>query len=100
MSEALSEQSVVVASKDQVSCELGGEAAVLNTKTGVYYGLDPVGARIWQLVQQPRRVGELGQQLRAEYDVDSERCLSDVVALLEKLRSEGLLIEVREGVTA
>jgi hypothetical protein len=100
MSEALSEQSVVVASKDQVSCELAGEAAVLNTKTGVYYGLDPVGARVWQLVQQPRRVSEVGQQLVAEYEVDSERCMSDVVALLEKLRSEGLLIEVREGVTA
>jgi hypothetical protein len=100
MSEALSEQSVVVASKDQVSCELAGEAAVLNTKTGVYYGLDPVGARVWQLVQQPRRVGEVGQQLVAEYEVDSQRCMTDVFALLEKLRSEGLLIEVREGMTA
>jgi coenzyme PQQ synthesis protein D (PqqD) len=99
MSENLSEQSVVVASKDQVSCELAGEAAVLNTKTGVYYGLDPVGARVWQLVQQPRRVSEVGQQLLAEYDVESQRCLADVVALLEKLRSEGLLVEVREGVT-
>jgi hypothetical protein len=100
MSEAISEQSVVVASKDQVSCELAGEAAVLNTKTGVYYGLDPVGARVWQLVQQPRRVSEVGEQIVAEYDVESQRCISDVVALLEKLRSEGLLIEVREGVTA
>lgn len=99
MSEALSEQSVVVVSKDQVSCELAGEAAVLNTKTGVYYGLDPVGARIWQLVQQPRSVSEVGQQLLAEYDVDSQRCVADIVALLEKLRSEGLLVEVREGVT-
>jgi hypothetical protein len=100
MSEALSEQSVVVASKDQVSCELAGEAAVLNTKTGVYYGLDPVGARVWQLVQQPRRISEVGEQIVAEYDVESQRCMSDIVALLEKLRSEGLLIEVREGVTA
>jgi hypothetical protein len=99
MSEALSEQSVVVVSKDQVSCELAGEAAVLNTKTGVYYGLDPVGARIWQLVQQPRSVSEVGEKLLAEYDVDSQRCVADIVALLEKLRSEGLLVEVREGVT-
>ncbi|MGB6199788.1 MAG: PqqD family protein [Candidatus Acidiferrales bacterium] len=100
MSEALSEQSVVVASKDQVSCELAGEAAVLNTKTGVYYGLDPVGARVWQLVQQPRRVSEVGEQLLTEYEVESQRCMSDVVALLEKLRSEGLVIEVREGAAA
>ena len=27
--------------------ELHGEGVLLNLKTGVYFGLDPVGARIW-----------------------------------------------------
>ena len=44
----------MVATKDQVSCDLAGEAAILNIKSGVYYGLDPVGARIWNLMQEPR----------------------------------------------
>ena len=30
--------------KDQVSCDLGGEAALLHMNKGIYYGLDPVGA--------------------------------------------------------
>ena len=56
MSATISDRSVVVAAKDQVSCDLAGEAAILNIKSGVYYGLDPVGARIWSLVQEPRKV--------------------------------------------
>jgi Coenzyme PQQ synthesis protein D (PqqD) len=59
MSTAISDRSVVAAAKDQVSCDLAGEAAILNIKNGVYYCLDPVGARIWSLMQEPRAVAEI-----------------------------------------
>ena len=59
MNATISDRSVVVATKDQVSCDLAGEAAILNIKNGVYYGLDPVGARIWNLMQEPRAVAEI-----------------------------------------
>jgi hypothetical protein len=95
MSATISSESVVVAVKDQVSCDLAGEAAILNITTGVYYGLDPVGARIWNLVQEARSVSEVHHTIVAEYDVDPARCASDLLALLEKLRAEGL-IEVQE----
>jgi hypothetical protein len=36
--------STVVAAKDQVSCDLVGEAVILDMKSGIYYGLNPVGA--------------------------------------------------------
>ncbi len=96
MSTALSGGSVVVAAKDQLSCDLDGETAILNMKTGVYYGLDTIGARIWNLIQQPRSVQEVGAALSNEYDVEPERCEKDVHALLEKFLDEGL-IEVRDG---
>jgi hypothetical protein len=90
-----STRTVVVAVRDQVSCDLGGEAAILNLRNGVYYGLDPVGARIWNLIQQPRRVHELQEILVSEYVVEAERCSSDLLALLERLREAGL-IDIRE----
>ena len=99
MSATISDASIVVAVKDQVSCDLAGEAAILNIKNGVYYGLDPVGARIWSLVQEPRMVGEIQRTITGEYDVEPERCAQDLSALLEKLLAEGL-IEVRDGPTA
>lgn len=96
MNASLSEQTVVVAAKDQVSCDLGGEAAILNIKNGVYYGLDPVGARVWNLLQEPRRVAEVRDAVAGEYDVEPARCERDLITLLEKLLAEGL-IEVRDG---
>jgi hypothetical protein len=94
MDGSLSLSSIVVMSAEQVSCPLGEESAILNLKNSVYYGLDPVGARVWTLLQEPRSVGELRDTLLSEYEVEAGRCEVDLLALLEKMRSEGL-IEVR-----
>ncbi len=99
MDHAFSENPIVVATKEQVSCDLGGESAILNLKNGVYYSLDPVGARVWNLLQEPRSVQEVCETLLGEYDVEPQRCESDLHALLEKLLGEGL-IEVRNGPVA
>jgi hypothetical protein len=99
MNPAISNQSIVVAAKDQVSCDLAGEAAILNIKNGVYYGLDPVGARIWNLLQEPCAVADIQNTITGEYDVEPERCARDLVGLLEKLLAEGL-IEVKNESSA
>ncbi len=90
--------STVVAAKEQVSCDLAGEAVILNLKSGVYYGLDPVGARIWNLIQQPRDVDDIRDALLKEYDVEPNRCEQDLLALLRKLATERL-IEVTDDPT-
>lgn len=87
----LSLHSIVVASSEQVSCPLGDESAILNLKNTVYYGLDPVGTHVWNLLKQPRTVRELRDSLLAEYEVEADRCERDLFALLDKMRSEGLI---------
>ena len=94
----LSRETIVVAAKGQVSCALNGEAAILNIGNGTYYGLDPVGAEIWRLVQNPQRVSEISEAVVALYDVQPERCENDIIDLLEMLLAEGL-IETREDPT-
>jgi hypothetical protein len=86
--------SVVVVAKDQVSCDLKGEAAILNLNAGMYYGLNEVGARIWSLLSEPITVSRIRDQLEREYDVDADRCEKDLVKLLSQLQDAGL-IEVR-----
>jgi Coenzyme PQQ synthesis protein D (PqqD) len=98
MSSNLSKQSVVVAAKDQVSCDLEGEAAILNLANGIYYGLDTIGARVWSLLQQPRCVEEIRDLVLQEYEVEPGRCQDDLLALLRNLHAQGL-IEVRDGRT-
>ena len=96
MKRTLSISSSVVAAKDQVSSDLGGEVAILHLNEGVYYGLDDVGARIWSLIQEPTTVEEIRDVLVSEYEVAPDRCESDLIALLQRLADEGL-IEVRDG---
>ncbi len=96
---ALATSSVVVATKDQVSSDLAGEAIVLSLRTAMYYGLDQVGARIWELVREPARVADIRDAIAREYDVELERCERDVLDLLRQLATEGL-IEVRDGTEA
>ena len=87
----ISRDSVVVVSSDQISADLAGEAAILHLSSGVYYGLDAVGARVWQLVHEPRSVAQIESTLVQEYDVEASQCLRDVLALLEALAAEGLV---------
>jgi Coenzyme PQQ synthesis protein D (PqqD) len=96
MNGEISEHSTVVASKDQVSSDLGeGEVAILNLRRGTYYGLDAVGTRVWNLLQEPGTVREIRNVLLNEYDVEPERCERDLLALLQKLADEGL-VEIRD----
>lgn len=81
---------------DQVSTSLEDETVILHLKDGVYYGLDPVGSRIWNLLQEPRTVQDIRNIILNEYDVDPQRCEQDLLHLLKKLANRGL-IEVKDG---
>src|SRR5438128_8625793 len=89
-------RSVVVVAPDRLSCDLAGEAAILNLTSGMYYGLNRVGARVWTLIAEPRPVGDVLTQLLREFEVDAERCEQDLIALVGQLVVEGL-VEVRDG---
>jgi hypothetical protein len=87
----LSDDSRISVTQDQVSCDLAGEAAILNLKNSVYYGLDPVGARVWNLIQEPKTLAEIRDTLLGIYDVDSLKLESDLRALLTELAEQGLI---------
>ena len=81
----------VVAAPDVVSRELEGEAVLLNLETGIYFGLDPVGTRVWQLVQAPTPLGAVCDAMEREFDVERAVLERDVLALVERLREKGLV---------
>jgi hypothetical protein len=99
MPETLSSHSTVLLAKDQVASDLAGEVIIFNLKSGVYYGLDSVGARVWDLIQQPRTVGDIRDALLEEYEVEADRCEHEVMALLGRLAAEGL-VEIRNEAAA
>lgn len=88
---ALSGDSTVVAAGRQVSYSLADEAVVLELGAGVYYSLNPVAARIWELVRTPVTVDEIQRTLLAEYEVDADRCREDVERLLRDFAGQRLV---------
>lgn len=87
----LNAESRIVKAENQVSSDLGGEAVILSLDDGMYYGLDAVGARVWDLIQQPRKVAEIQQAIVSEYDVDAAQCEADLLALLQDMAGRGLI---------
>lgn len=94
MSTALDEGSIVVRGGGQTSSQVAGEAVILHLGSGTYFGLDEVGARIWELIAEPRPVAEVRDRLTEEYEIDAERCTADLLRLLGEL-AEHDLIETR-----
>ena len=82
---------IVIAAPQQVSADLSGEAAILNLDSGVYYGLNVVGAFIWNQIQEPICVKDIYETVLGEFDVDREQCQHDVDRLLQNLADEGLI---------
>jgi hypothetical protein len=81
----------------QVYADLAGELAILNQTTGIYYGLDPVGARIWTLIAEGNTVGEIRAILCDEYDVDGKQVEADLTTLLSDLQAKGLILVAPTG---
>jgi hypothetical protein len=91
MNSRILENSIIVRASDQVSCDLGGESAILDVKAGIYYGLNAVGTRIWNLIQEPKRLKEVRDTLLEEYEVEPDRCERELSELLQELLAKGLI---------
>jgi hypothetical protein len=75
-----------------LSRELGGETVLLNLESGVYYGLDPVGTRVWNLLAQDLTVADVHSIMVEEYDVAPETLQRDLEELVGELCEKQLLV--------
>lgn len=71
--------------------DLDGEAVLLDLHSGKYFGLDPVGTRLWHLLAQDSSLATAYQTLLDEYDVEAGRLQEDLLALVDRLASNGLI---------
>jgi len=71
--------------------DLDGEAVLLETRSGRYYGLNEVGTRMWSLLQSHGESGAVCRALLAEYDVPEDRLREDLGQFIETLAARGLV---------
>lgn len=74
-----------------MSQEVNGETVILDLNSESYFGLDQVGTRIWQLLQEHGDVRKTFDIMLEEFDVDENQLESDMNALLDELIKSGLV---------
>lgn len=74
-----------------MAADLDGEMVLLDTESGIYFGLNPVGARIWELTSEPYLVKDIINVLADEYAVDVEKLAGDVLSFVNSLYQRSLV---------
>lgn len=87
----LSLATVVSASPNQVHSRVGDDLVILDLDRSLYYSLDPVGARVFELVQEPMRLDAIVDTIVAEFEVDAPTARADVLALMDTLVAQKLV---------
>ena len=70
--------------------QVGEEVVILDLASGTYFGLDPVGARIWALMGEGRTLAEICATMLEEYEVERAQLEADVLRLAAELLERGL----------
>lgn len=78
-------------SADVLSQEVGDEAVLLDLSSEKYFGLNPVGRRIWELLQDHPALADVHRLLCAEFEADPSRIEADLITLVAHLHAAGLL---------
>lgn len=81
----------VVRTEGMMSTPVDDEIVILNMKGNNYISLDPIGRRIWEMIETPSIVDELCNRLEQEFDAPREQIVTDVLSFLEEMEHEGLV---------
>jgi hypothetical protein len=71
--------------------ELSGEAILLDSKAGIYFGLNDVGTRTWKLLEAGETLAQIIPVIVSEFDTTTEVATTDLVALVEQLEDRQLI---------
>ena len=71
--------------------QMGDEMVLLDLESGLYFGVDGVGQRIWETFAEGRNLEEAVAVVVAEYEVDQVQAQADVIAFVSDLVDRGLL---------
>ena len=70
---------------------IGDETILLNLTTGTYFGLDIVGSRFLELLEQDGQLAVVLSAMLKEFEVEPKTLEGDILRLGEEMRSKGLL---------
>jgi hypothetical protein len=82
-------------SPDVLSQTVANEAVLLDLRSEKYFGLNSVGLRVWELLQQDGDAVAIRDQLLKEFEVSAATLEQDLNEVLARLLAAGLIQERR-----
>ncbi|MEZ5584297.1 MAG: PqqD family protein [Candidatus Competibacteraceae bacterium] len=74
-----------------VSRKVDDETVILDLTAGTYFGLDPIGSRFFELLEQEGTLNSVVARMLQEFDVSEEQLTTDLLKLVEEMVANGLL---------
>jgi hypothetical protein len=83
--------SIISRNPQILSSKMDEEIIMMSVQNSEYYGVNPVGAYIWQMLEQPCSIENIIEMLVNEYDVNKEQCMNDIIPFLIKLEEKKII---------
>lgn len=74
---------------DWLAAKVGDELVMMSAEKGNYIGLSEVGARVWELIEEPQEIDAVCAQLVDEFEVAPAVCRAEVESFLNELVQHG-----------
>lgn len=87
----MTQEYIVSRRAELIETEVDGELVALHVDKGTCYGFNGTATRIWGLIEEPKRLSELKDELTREFDVDPDVCERQLGDLLKELEADGLV---------
>lgn len=79
-------------SEQVIDGELDDHQVMIHLERGKYFGLNPVGKRIWEIISVPKSLDEIADTLTGEYDISRETCITEVQHFLDESIKSGIIM--------
>lgn len=89
--QTLTDDMPLTRSLDAADSKVGDETVILHLGSGTYFGLDPVGSRIWEILAERQTPAAIRARMLQEFDVSPEVLEADIRSFLESLLQHGIL---------
>jgi len=84
-------QQIVTISPDVLAQEVNDEIVLLDLNSEQYLGLNEVGARVWQLLEEGDNLKQIYKKLLEEYDVEQDLLKNDLTDLIKNMCDAGIV---------
>ena len=90
----ISSNTILQQNDSLITSEIDDELLILDSKTGEYFKIDPIGLSIWKLLTEPTKVQQLLDKLVEDFEVEEAQCKADTLPFIEMLVEKEYLLTV------